>query len=389
MNSKQLNIVRQDIQSYIDKGLMFGANIIITHQGKTVLRESFGTVGDNRPAQLNDLYLAMSISKSFTAILVLNAIEKGLFTLQTPVAEIFPEFAQAESGKDNKQFITVYHLLCHQAGMYGKLTPPAPLTLDEVGDLDKWFGMLCTMPTQFVAGEKAAYSPLAGYVILAKILEKTDPQGRKFAQIAQDELFTPLNMNDTRFGNAEDDSRRVLVSHTPIMDTMQSTLDTTAMTRDYMNSLAKSDCVVPAGNAFTTIDDLWRFAENLRLNLTGQGVRILSPAMATYATQNHCGEMLNEVEGIEIFKNSPLASNLQARFGLHGGYARGTGHVLSSAGILASENAFTGVGGGSTFYLVDPKRELTVAFLSAGFIEGLGHMQRISKMNDLIIGAVE
>lgn len=245
------------------------------------------------------------------------------------------------------------------------------------------------MPARFEAGTKTAYSPLAGYAVLGKILEKTDPQGRKFAQIAQEELFTPLQMKDTRFGNAESDPRRVLVSHTPLMDKGQSTLSSTQETRDYMNSMAQEGCAVPGGNAFTTIDDVFRFAENMRLNRIGKGVRILSPAMATYATQNHCGEMLNEVEGIEIFKNSPLAKNLQARFGLHGGYARGTGHIVSTAGTLASSTAFTGMGGGSTYYLVDPERELTVAFLSAGFIEGLVHLVRVSKLSDLIIGACE
>ncbi|RRN05858.1 class A beta-lactamase-related serine hydrolase [Bibersteinia trehalosi] len=384
MNTNQLSIVRQDIQSYIDKGLMYGANIIIAQKGQIVMRESFGTVDGSRPMTADDLFLTMSLSKSFTAVLVLNAIEKGLFSLNTPVAQLFPEFAQHD-----KQFISVYHLLCHQAGMYGKLIPPSPMTIEEAGDMNKWFEAICQMPARFVAGEKAGYSPIAGFTVLAKILEKTDPKQRSFAQIAIDELFAPLGMTDSRFGNAKNDPRRVAVTHTPLMSKGQSTLSSVKETQDFLNGFANEGSVIAGGNAFCTIDDVFAFAENFRLNLQGQGVRILSPAMANYATQNHCGEMLNEVEGIEIFKNSPLSKNFQARFGLHGGYARGTGHVLTMCGYLASPNAFGGMGGASTYYLIDPKRELTVAFLSAGFIEGLGHLVRVAKMNDLIIGACE
>ncbi len=121
------------------------------------------------------------------------------------------------------------------------------------------------------------------------------------------------------------------------------------------------------------------------MNLSGQGVRILSPAMARYATLNHCGDKNNLV-----FEPACQALNiepLKANFGLHGGYVRGSGHHLSMCGYLASERSFGGLGGGTSYYLIDPERELTVVFLSAGFIEGLPHLFRVSKMNDLIIGA--
>ena len=80
---------------------------------------------------------------------------------------------------------------------------------------------------------------------------------------------------------------------------------------------------------------------------------------------------------------------LKAHYGLHGGFVRGTGHMPNVCGYLANPNAFAGLGGGSTFYMVDPKRELTVVFLSAGFIEGLPHLIRAAKLNDLVLAACE
>ena len=65
------------------------------------------------------------------------------------------------------------------------------------------------------------------------------------------------------------------------------------MVENLLNSQVADDYQIPAGNAFYTIDDFHRFAENLRLNKIGQGVRILSPAMANYAAQNHYCDMDN------------------------------------------------------------------------------------------------
>ncbi|MGR6981620.1 serine hydrolase domain-containing protein [Testudinibacter sp. P27/CKL/0425] len=224
-----------------------------------------------------------------------------------------------------------------------------------------------------------------GYGILGKLLEHTDPKGRPFAQIAQEELFAPLQMN-SRFGDMQDNPHRVAVSHTPKMRTLgDAHVGNLDMIEQFLNGMAGADSILPAGNAFGNIDDLYRFAENLRLNRMGQGVRLISPAMANYATQNHCGEMNNVIFEAECEKLH--LAPLKAHFGLHGGYVRGHGHLLNAAGFTASPTAFSGMGGGSTFYMVDPERGLTVAFLSAGFIEGLPHLIRTAKLNDLAIAA--
>jgi len=76
-----------------------------------------------------------------------------------------------------------------------------------------------------------------------------------------------------------------------------------------------------------------------------------------------------------------------ALYSLLGGYVRGDGHYLTGAGYTASPRAFYGVGGGSTMWMVDPDRDLTVCFFSAGFIEGLHHLERLSKINDVALSA--
>ncbi|MBL7396174.1 hypothetical protein, partial [Escherichia coli] len=58
-----------------------------------------------------------------------------------------------------------------------------------------------------------------------------------------------------------------------------------------------------------------------------------------------------------------------AHFTLLGGYVRGRGHILNATGHTASPQSIAAVGGASTAWMIDPERDLTVIFLSAGFIE--------------------
>jgi hypothetical protein len=56
------------IQADIDDGNIFGASIIVARGGVIGHRRTFGTVAPEWPAADDDLYLAMSVSKSFTLL---------------------------------------------------------------------------------------------------------------------------------------------------------------------------------------------------------------------------------------------------------------------------------------------------------------------------------
>ena len=83
-----------------------------------------------------------------------------------------------------------------------------------------------------------------------------------------------------------------------------------------------------------------------------------------------------------------VAAAFPANFSLLGGYVRGRGDYHTPAGRKASPSAMAAVGGGSTGWLVDTDRDLTFIFLSAGFVEGLKHPERLSRLSDLAIAAV-
>jgi CubicO group peptidase (beta-lactamase class C family) len=376
LDASALERLNARIEKDIANGRYLGASILVARGGVVGHRASLGQVAPGRAAADYDVYLMMSLSKSFTAALVLRAIDHGRFTLDTLVAEILPEF-----GVRGKQRVTVRHLLTHSAGTYAGFAPPPPLTMaDHVGDLAANVRIISAVPAANVPGERVVYNPFASYAVLGQLLVETDTRRRSFREIAREDLFEPLGMRDASFGLAVDAPRRVPVS---VPQTEGAVTDNAVM--EMLNRVFDENTEHPAGGAFATLEDVFRFAETMRRRGDSGGYRLLSQALFDYACRNHTGDLPNGFWDFD--KQARDIPEFPANFSLLGGYVRGEGHYLNALGHTASPRAYGAVGGGSTLWLVDPERELTFVFLSAGFLEGLDHFKRLQQVSDLALAA--
>lgn len=386
------------VQADIDAGLHFGASLVVARGGNIVHHADLGTVAPNRPAARDDRYLLMSMSKAFTAVLVLDAIEHGRLRLDTRVDELLPGF-----GVGGKEKATVQQLLCHTSGLPTALVAP-PLPLTAIGDLPRKVDAICKLSAVYEPGTRCAYTSGTGYDVLGQILVVTDPMRRSFRRIAQEDLFDRLGMQTTSFGLATGHPKRVPVSHTAANEA-----PTSPPMRQTLNEWMGADAELPAGGAFAAIDDLLLFTEAL-IGRGKNGVQLLSPAMFDQARRNHTGDL--KLEAIPPRESSapPAAATSQegaaegaakggeamrqgfpdfpANFTLLGGYVRGNGDYHNAAGRTATPSALSAVGGASTGWMIDTERDLTFIFLSAGFVEGMAHPGRLSRLSDLAIAAV-
>ena len=214
------------IQADIDQGQTAGAAIIVARGGAIGCREVLGHVAPGRAAAVDDIYLLMSLSKSFAASLVLRAIDHGRFTLDTRAADVLPEFGVA-----GKKSITVRQLLSHTAGIFPALPPPPPLGFDDMGNLAKVVAAISAVPVAYPPGTQCSYAPTAGHAVLAQMLVVTDPAKRSFSTIAHEERFKPLGMVDTRYGMSLDEPRRV-----PTFYTERNTTPATTAAANMLNT---------------------------------------------------------------------------------------------------------------------------------------------------------
>ncbi len=145
----------------------FNGIVLISQEGKTTYSKILGysDIEKKDILKLNDQFVIGSISKQFTAVLVLQEFEKGHLNLNIPIHKYLPELK--ESWTDT---VTIHHLLTHMHG---------------ITQIDK--------PTAFKVGTQYSYSQI-GYDLLAKIIEKTS--GKSFAALSMD-LFAKCGMTNT------------------------------------------------------------------------------------------------------------------------------------------------------------------------------------------------
>lgn len=88
-------------------------------ENKVVWSKGFGWADVERqiPAHSKTVFRTGSISKSFTAVLMMKMIEEGYFELDDPVEKYFPEIRDLQKKPEESEPITFRQLASHTAGL--------------------------------------------------------------------------------------------------------------------------------------------------------------------------------------------------------------------------------------------------------------------------------
>ena len=180
------------LEAGIEKGLHPGAQIYVSFNSQVMADDG---IGESRPSVLMDssaITLWMSATKPVTSVLFAQAWERDEVALDTPVAEIVPEFAS-----HGKTAVTFQHILTHTSGF--RVEPPDLDTLDWSSTVEQ----ICASPLEpdWVPGEKAGYHPVTSWYILAEAVSRISCS--TFPELVQTQIFDPLQMDDTWIGIPE------------------------------------------------------------------------------------------------------------------------------------------------------------------------------------------
>ncbi len=149
--------------------------------------KGFADLENNTPAAENSLYRIASISKSITAVAIMQLYEKGLINIDKNVSTYIPSFPQ------KKWKFTVRQLLNHTSGIrnYREGEFHSKNFYSSTSEAIKVFAYDSLM---FEPGTKYAYSTLA-YSLLAAIIENVTKQ--TFEEYLIKNIFTPAGMHST------------------------------------------------------------------------------------------------------------------------------------------------------------------------------------------------
>ena len=376
LDPQRLSHLKSTIEADIAAKRYFGAVITVARHGEIGLSATigFGDEAGTIPLVPDSVFSLFSLTKAFTNVLVFRAIELGQFALTTRVSEIIPEF---KGGM--RETVDFFHLLTHSSGLPPVWIPKAGMYIDR---LDEIIEAICAnIRSLEPPGQRVHYSPLVHHALMGEAVRRCDPQGRSYRELLQDEVLTPLGMQDTAIGLRKDLAARHIFpdfrGHAPQEHLGRSNLGP-------QGAFKEEHAEMPWVGGVSTVPDLFRFAEMLRLGGTLDGKRIVSPAILKLATRNWTGDKPNELYKAVAINHG--WAPFPAYLGL--GFALGGDRVCpNSFGTLTSPGTFGNYGSGSTLIWVDPELDMTFVCLSAGVMQQAPNIERFQRLSDIAASA--
>jgi D-alanyl-D-alanine carboxypeptidase len=182
----------EKIDSYLDanqKADEPGISILVVKNGKIAYRSSKGmadiTAGTSISAQTG--FLLASVSKPFTAIAIMQLVEKGQLHVTDSLLDYIPELPSSW------RKITIEHLLTHRSGIYDVINDGwRPALLNGMTNNSLLYYLIKNPALEFEPGTKGDYSN-TGYALLATVVERVT--GVSFPEYMRLNVFSRANMN--------------------------------------------------------------------------------------------------------------------------------------------------------------------------------------------------
>jgi CubicO group peptidase (beta-lactamase class C family) len=371
--------LRDHIEREVTEERYDGANVIVARHGEIGLAESIGWADrlSGRRSSGQDVYRLLSLTKAFTNVLALKAIDRGLLSLSTKVIDVIPEFMGPDRFRTaRKDRINVAHLLTHRAGLPGT---PTPVPYSELGDLAGVIEAISRLDVVSEPGTSVNYSAAVNHALLGEMVRRVYRAG-SYRSVCEQELLRPLGLTDTSIGAPKAWADRLVPLKAYIPD--NGWLGPHDV--EVLNDVITEEAEMPWVGAVATAADIHKFAEMLRRGGEVDGEQLLSPAILDLATTSQTGDLPNNLySGMAAAMgwDIPLAN-----FGL--GFAlSGNGLAPSFFSPLTSARTHGNYGAGSTLFWVDPARDLTFVCLTAGVMEESKNVLRFQTLSQMAAAA--
>ncbi|MBL7766908.1 MAG: beta-lactamase family protein [Chitinophagaceae bacterium] len=205
--SAQLNTAKMDsLFDQLNQHQKAMVSVCVMDKGQVSYQRSIGMaeVEHHTPAIPQTLYRIGSISKMFTAVMIMQLVEEKKLKLETPLSTFFP-------GLPNSQKITIQHLLSHHSGLHNFTSDSDYLSYHQQAiseaDMIKRFEK---MTPDFKPGEKGEYSN-TNYVLLTYIIEKISKD--TYANQLQERICKKISLQNTSVFTAPKHDHRIAKSY--------------------------------------------------------------------------------------------------------------------------------------------------------------------------------
>ena len=225
---ERLKVIEELLTDDINNNKIPGAVVLVGNEKEIVYQKAFGVKNPltNEKYATDDIFRIASMTKAITSVAVLKLWEDGKINLDDPIEKYIPEFKDAEilqtfnekdssyTSKPSTKKITIRQLLTHTSGIGYDFIDGNPSIkaifhkkkqsfmkngvmcfCDEDVTIGEAIRNLADVPLHHEPGEKFTYS--MGLDVLGYMIEIVS--GKKLDVFYREEIFDPLDMNDTYF----------------------------------------------------------------------------------------------------------------------------------------------------------------------------------------------
>lgn len=200
---------RQKLSAYLDSLALHHKAVgsyamAVNGKPEYVKVTGFADFDTKQKANVHTQYRIGSVSKIYTAVLVMKAVEEKKITLDAKLSQYFPLIKNAEN-------ISIKQLLQHRTGIHNLTDEEEYFNYHLKPHTEaEMLAIINKYPSDFTPGEKFQYSN-SNFILLGYILEKIYKES--YAELIQQKIAKPLKLKLTRVGDKIDVSKNQAYSY--------------------------------------------------------------------------------------------------------------------------------------------------------------------------------
>ena len=299
LHTTEINQIKKVLTANIENETIAGGNLLVLKNGKEIFyhEDGFADREEKRPVRRDSIFRLYSMTKPITAAAMMILLERGEIDLYDPVSKYLNGFKEQKAAQDGQLIPAAREMLIkdllsmtsglvyagdHPAGretqalfqeIENGLNSKSPLnTIDAMNRLGK-------CPLAFHPGASWEYGASAD--VLGAVIEIVS--GKRFGEFLADEIFRPLEMQDTGFWVPEEKSNRLVKVYE---DDEAGRLQVYTGNHLGINNRMDRKPAFESGGAglVSTLDDYAKFAGMLMQGGQYDGKRILKTRTVNYLT---------------------------------------------------------------------------------------------------------
>jgi CubicO group peptidase (beta-lactamase class C family) len=356
--------VRSTIDQMVDSGTERGMQVAVYKGGELVVDAVAGVAdpATGRKVASDTPFYNFSICKAAASTVAHILVERGLFTYDTPVVEVWPEF-----GAHGKQKVTVRHVLSHTAGVPGI---PLNTTMEDLCDWDKMCSAIADSELWWEPGTQIGYHAYTFGYLIGEIIRRAT--GKPISRALLDEVSGPLGVGkELYFGMPRSEQHRLArLEDAPANPKAMATM--ASMPQDLPMFKAGPMSLMPTA-------ELGNRPDILAADIPAGGKTSARAIARMYAS------LLGEVDGIRLISAERLReatavamSGTDAVFGMPTTWA--LGYSIGRPGSMQSASTF-GIGGaGGSFAYGDSANGIAFALTKNRLTQDFDAVAQISQL---------